>query len=460
MSSYPEHPLSYRQEIAAPIFRNILSGESCVVIGAASMAKSNLVKFIQRPDVQAYYLGDLAAHTLLVLVDTNRLAEVEFSDWVAYELILNSLVEASYTAPQALRLPQMLGDLHRDLTLHRDRLLAQRYLERAIRLICTENSLRLAIIIDDADPLYQAVSASFLNNLRALRDMYKYHLCYILFTRQPLEDIGNSPKSESFYELFNRNVLGLKPYQPVDAMRVIEQQEIRKQFHLTAAQRAWLVSFSGGHSGILVAAFDLLAKGWRIDETQPEKWLREPTLNEECQKLWKSLNTDEHWMLVRLQAGLEGENPEEHPILQALIHKGLICQDQEDHWRIFSPLFDRYVQLAGQDAADDFHLDEVTASVWVAGRQTAPLTQLEYRLIKVLYQNRGQVLGRDLLLQALYPKEFSQSNPTFNPQDNRVDNLIRRLRNKIESNPGQPRYILTRRGHGYLLKPASGEEEE
>ncbi|MEZ4676320.1 MAG: hypothetical protein R2932_19020 [Caldilineaceae bacterium] len=63
-----------------PLFARIHAGESCAVVGAASMGKSRLLQFILRPDVATHYLAKLtqanATPTLLLWIDCNRMAEV------------------------------------------------------------------------------------------------------------------------------------------------------------------------------------------------------------------------------------------------------------------------------------------------------------------------------------------------------------------------------------------------
>jgi len=45
-------PFTYRQEVAAPLFDLLRSGESCAVVGPASMGKSRLLQYLLRPDTQ------------------------------------------------------------------------------------------------------------------------------------------------------------------------------------------------------------------------------------------------------------------------------------------------------------------------------------------------------------------------------------------------------------------------
>ncbi|MDI3317819.1 MAG: response regulator [Bacillota bacterium] len=80
-------------------------------------------------------------------------------------------------------------------------------------------------------------------------------------------------------------------------------------------------------------------------------------------------------------------------------------------------------------------------------RQGRPvsLTAREYELLEFLALRPGRLFQRDELLREVWGYEY--------PGDLRtVDVTVRRLREKIEPDPSRPRYLLTRRGAGYLLQ--------
>jgi len=82
--------------------------------------------------------------------------------------------------------------------------------------------------------------------------------------------------------------------------------------------------------------------------------------------------------------------------------------------------------------------------VYVAGKPVN-LTHKEFELLKVLMFNKGIVLKRDFLLEKIWGYEAEIDTRT-------VDVHIRYLRQKIEENPAQPRYIETVRGVGYSFR--------
>lgn len=72
------------------------------------------------------------------------------------------------------------------------------------------------------------------------------------------------------------------------------------------------------------------------------------------------------------------------------------------------------------------------------------LTQRETELLKFFMARRGQVFSRAALLESVWGYEALGDERT-------VDVTIRRLREKIEDEPGTPSYILTKRGVGYYF---------
>lgn len=73
------------------------------------------------------------------------------------------------------------------------------------------------------------------------------------------------------------------------------------------------------------------------------------------------------------------------------------------------------------------------------------LTHREFELIYYLAKHPSKVMTREHLLQAVWGYEYFGDVRT-------VDVTIRRLREKIETDPSKPEYIVTRRGLGYMMR--------
>ena len=75
----------------------------------------------------------------------------------------------------------------------------------------------------------------------------------------------------------------------------------------------------------------------------------------------------------------------------------------------------------------------------------ADLTAKEFDVIEFLMKNPNRVYSREALLDTIWAYEYRSDIRT-------VDVHIRRLREKLEENPAEPQYILTKWGVGYYFK--------
>ena len=82
---------SYRREVVQEIMNCILAGDSCALVGVASVGKSNLFRFLLRSDVQQEYLGDHVDRFIFLYIDGNSM--VEMSEYGVYELLLHRMLE-------------------------------------------------------------------------------------------------------------------------------------------------------------------------------------------------------------------------------------------------------------------------------------------------------------------------------------------------------------------------------
>ena len=99
----------------------------------------------------------------------------------------------------------------------------------------------------------------------------------------------------------------------------------------------------------------------------------------------------------------------------------------------------------GEIALGELRVDTGKGLVFRADRQIF-LSALEYRLFMFFLNHRGQVLTREQLLDEIWDSAGEYVS------DNTLTVYIKRLREKLEEDPQDPRLILTVRGIGYQLK--------
>ena len=78
-------------------------------------------------------------------------------------------------------------------------------------------------------------------------------------------------------------------------------------------------------------------------------------------------------------------------------------------------------------------------------KELVDLTAKEFDVIEFLMRNPNHVYSREALLDTIWAYEYRSDIRT-------VDVHIRRLREKLEDNPAEPKYILTKWGVGYYFR--------
>ncbi len=103
--------------------------------------------------------------------------------------------------------------------------------------------------------------------------------------------------------------------------------------------------------------------------------------------------------------------------------------------------------LSGGDGSatvrDDFVMDSPTMSVIIKGK-SIPLKAKEYALLDCLYKHHDTIVKKEVLFDEVWGDTFF-SDSTLNVH-------IRKLREKIEENPNEPKLIKTVWGTGYILE--------
>lgn len=80
----------------------------------------------------------------------------------------------------------------------------------------------------------------------------------------------------------------------------------------------------------------------------------------------------------------------------------------------------------------------------IKGGKEIELTAREFEILKYLAENKGRVISRERLYETIWGEDSFGC-------DNTVMVHIRHLREKLEDNPNEPKYIITRKGLGYKL---------
>lgn len=442
----------FRQTETEKMFKWMQAGESASIVGISGVGKSNLFNHIRNPYTQAHFLGELEVNTLIIRANFHFIPD--FSDRSIYSLILEQLELLDGDADRlgiSEKAIKQISNYHEALLDAKDDILkVQRYFKLALRVLLGQSNRRLVFLFDQFDDVYQEAEPRLFANLRGLREAYKYRISYLVFTRDMLPNLIEMDQArEEFYELLASNIMGLQPYAKSDAMSVLERVAERNKLNLTNGLRNGLYALAGGHAGLLRAALLAASQQQMIDQLPQDAAARLVAVSGvemECEKLWRSLSLlEQRTLMAKVQAFDSGLDA---VVVRQLQMKGLMVDDETAV--LFSPLFAHFV--AKQEALWErpLYFDEPSRQIWVLGAPAPRLTQLEHRLFQQLYRQEGEVVEKDDLITAGWPK--AQGGVS----DEALIAAIARLRKKIEPDSKNPRFLKNVHNQGYLLQIEAG----
>lgn len=229
-----------------------------------------------------------------------------------------------------------------------------------------------------------ATTRDFLSGLRALIGRVPRALSLIVAIREPLEMLCRPIKfiGSPFHTIFVS--LSLKPFTREEAEELIDKYLKGTGVEFSEEDRPFVYDVSRGHP----------------------YWLQNA-----CFKLF---------------AGKPGGKGLYEEIAQALRDEGL---------------------SVGPGPARELWVDVESGNVWVEGRLIEPpLTDAEYRLLKLLFRNANKICDKYEIVESVWGEEYLEEVEDF-----RIAKLLSRLRQRIEPDPSNPRFIQTVRGRGYKL---------
>jgi DNA-binding winged helix-turn-helix (wHTH) protein len=434
---------SVREAQIRTVLQILAQGECCALYGLSNTGKSPLLRTLIAPETLRQYAQLAGQQGLLVYIDCNRVVELTAPGF--YEIVVRSLLEAlegNGTIPPLLL--ARLREQHSAITTAASVFQASLAFNNALFESCSQLGRNVVLLFDEFDEVYAALEDRSLLNLRALKDKFQSRLVYLTATVRPLGE-SRTPGDNEFAELFTAHPISLGLLSEPDAHQVVRRLWEGKPDPKAAEL---VVRLAGGHFGLLTVLLHAAQRN-----PAEAGLMDDPNARAECLKLWNQLRPDEQAALKSLITEADEGLPwHDRERLQSL---GLLTADN----RLFSEVFAAFVRrqccLPAQTTVGVV-VDADAGEVWVDGLKVTVLTDLEYRLMKLLHQRQDRLTTKEMIVEAVWTGQYLDS-----VDDARIEKLVSRLRAKIEHDPANPRYLLTQRGRGYKLssRPVEAKEE-
>ena len=442
-----------RSDDLAHILGHLVGAQCCSVVGVSNIGKSTIMRAASRADVWSDFVPDHVDRYVPIYVDLNSMLEV--TERGLYELILRTIRTTAIDDADALR--SRIDNAYAQLVSSpQDSLTGRVSFEQALTAFVEGLEKHLILLFDEFDEPFRSLDAQVFLNLRALRDRYEDRITYVTATGRRLTAIRSGRGVGEFCELFAHHVHYLQPLPNHDSASLVEEFMLRWDISFTQPQVELVSEATGGHPGLLHAACHSIARVMRTpkwplerprfhEERLTEAMESDPGIRTECAKLWDDLTEAEQDTLISLLSGNPARSQE---ALSSLRRKYLVRQ-QETGPEPFCGLFAHFVKgqrLARFPGPRGVRVDVEAGDVYVNGAPIPPLTDLEYRLLLLLYGRANRICDKYSIVESVWGDEYMDE-----VDDARIEKLVSRLRAKIEPNPSQPRHVLTVRGRGYRL---------
>lgn len=437
-SLYPEDT---RDQELEKIVSFIREGGSCQVVGLPGVGRSNILGLLAYN--RAVRLRHFPKHhgiVHFVMVNFSEVKRRPLADVLKFLFLClgNSLRERQMQEEY-----EKVDGMFKAALSHNDELVLSQGLKQAVEYLAIEKKLTIIFLLDRFDDYIPQVNEDFFIFLRSLRDKAKYRFSVIFALSRPLEGILEPQLLSDFSDFVVGHIIYLPLYdQPGVNFRISYLEKLTAKT-LMPSQKNEIIALTGGHMRLVKVAVEAMLASSDLRLVSSNELaiflLEQKTVQSAITSIWKSLTPAEQAILASRGQRLEvsSERNERGYLVQA----GLVKDG-----RIVIPLFEQAIKngLFKENEAK-LVFDEITNAIKKGEVVISDsLTKAEFRLLRYLLQHPDEVVDRETIVSTVWKEAASTAGVT----EQAIDQLLFRLRRKIEEDPNNPRYLLTIKGRG------------
>lgn len=436
-SLYPE---TSREAEIAKILSFIKEGNSCQLIGLPGSGRANLFGLLAyNRNVRIKHLGENQKWFHFVLINFSEVRKKPLFE--ATKFIFLNLIDS--LRERKAEEYQKASDIFKESLQMQDELVLFQGLKHTLDHLAIEKELTVVFLFDRFEEYVPMLTPEFFANLRVLRNRAKYRFSVVFSLPRPLEDLLEPMLFADFYEFVSGHTVFLPLEDKTGTEFRIAYLEKVSEKKLDPTLIAHTLELTAGHGKLTRLSIESLLA---LQDTPPktkdalqEYLLEQKTVQGTILELWHSLSPFEQTYLEHPPYG------EQNPYLEHiyLLKNGGIA----------IPLFNEFLKahLAKQTPQTIpivEHITFDTNTLEVKKGETLlsdRLTSLEFRLLRFLLENQDRILERNDIIPSVWKDNQSAAGVT----DQALDQLMFRLRKKIEDDPNNPIHLQTIKGRGF-----------
>lgn len=441
------YPSKTRFEEISRVIEILHAGRSAEVIGLPGVGKSNVLRLLPyNKEVRKLHLGADAEKWHFVYMDFSEVRGRTSSEVIKFILISlsYSLGERNLTEEQNV----VNGFLKESLEFSDDLILFQG-LKKSIDYLAKERGLYLTFLFDRFEDYIPSIDDKFFLNLKILRNRVKYNFLAVFAVTRPIEDVLDPGLLGEFNEFLVGNAVFLPIKDPIGLVFRFEYLEKITGKSAPEKVKQEIEHLTGGHGKLSRLCYEaclatdesrrtvLASSGEHLASSSKELeelFLSKAQVKNSLSEIWNFLHPDEK---NDLKTGDKNE------FLEKI---GLV--DKQNSLTI--PLLKSFINtLSEVHEQKDLQYDEERNEIKKGEEVLSDkLTPSEFRLLRFLLTNRGKICEKNEIIENVWKDSKTQEGVT----DQALDQIIYRLRKKIEDDPNNPHFIHTVKGRGYKLE--------
>lgn len=440
-SLYPDNA---RFDEIEKIIRFIKEGNSCQLIGLPGTGRSNLLGFLAyNHGILEKHLGNQKKQFHFVMINFSELKNRSLFD--VTKIIFLTIVESLKT-PQLEPVHKKVTAIFKESLSYQDELILFQGLKSTVDMVAVEQQLTIVLLFERFEEYVPMLTADFFTNLRVLRNRAKYHFSVIFSLNRSLEELIEPATMADFYEFIAGHVIYLPVSDdPGNAFRIAYlEQSTGKTLDPKIIKT--MTDYTAGHGKLTRICTEILLSSNYAEKDSDQTgmtqkhisldfFLQNKRVKSALNEIWQALTPLE-------QACLSSDNPCDHDDVDYLNRVG-ICKNKS----ISIPLLAAFAKEKAQHVPTKQTISynpETNTIIKGDLVLSDKLTVSEFRLLRFLLENTDRVVEKEEIIRAVW----QEAKTTAGVTDQALDQLIFRLRKKIEDDPNTPKHIQTVKGRG------------
>lgn len=403
-----KYPNTYRQEEIKKILSFTQTGKFCQLIAAPGVGKATVLKLLaHNRELLKFHLKDkekLARNVYVNLLESPSLNTEQISKYIF------DAIETKHSSSETL--------------------------QTKINSLAMQD-FNVVLLFDHFDEYQNQLENSFFEMLKNLRGVAKYKFAVVFATRRNLSELVDPEVLKKYYDFFLDNAVVLKVKNDDATTLIISQTEEVLGGKLNPKDKDELLSLTGGHPKLTKVATELVLRGETKAETTA--LLSKQSVTATLDEIWQFLTAPEQEELRHLANKSKESNDQ---VIASLKNFDLI----EENLSFTIPIFEQYVKTIAQIPAQKIVYNPNTKEIQIGQKVVSDLlSKQEYRMLKLMIESKGEVISRNQLIEAVWP----DTQVSEGISDEAIDQMIFRLRKKIENEPSTPKHLTTIKGQGW-----------